>query len=90
MKDDTSEVRPDERLDEGRLQDFLRGRLEGSERPLHVRQFGGGAANLTYSLAMGGLEYVPKLVLPSEFDFFCGWRGSCSTLWSRKFLRQER
>ena len=58
MKDDTSEVRPDERLDEGRLQDFLRGKLEGSERPLRVRQFGGGAANLTYSLAMGGLEYV--------------------------------
>ena len=67
------EVRPDERFDEGRLADFLRGRLEGSERPLRVRQFGGGAANLTYHLDFDGQEYVlrrPPLgpVAPSSHD----------------------
>ena len=67
------EVRPDERFDEGRLADFLRGRLEGSERPLRVRQFGGGAANLTFHLDFDGQEYVlrrPPLgpVAPSSHD----------------------
>lgn len=51
-------VRPDERFDEAKLADFLRGRLAGSERPLSVRQFGGGAANLTYLLDYGSHEYV--------------------------------
>lgn len=71
--DDTTPVRPDERLPEGRLQEFLRGRLPGSERDLRVRQFGGGAANLTYLLDFGGQEYVlrrPPLgpVAPSSHD----------------------
>jgi aminoglycoside phosphotransferase (APT) family kinase protein len=70
---DTIEVRPDERLDEARLHEWLRGRLEGSERPLRVRQFGGGAANLTYLLDFSGLQYVlrrPPLgpVAPSSHD----------------------
>jgi aminoglycoside phosphotransferase (APT) family kinase protein len=55
---DTIEVRPDERFDEGRLADCLHGRLPGSTNPLTVRQFGGGAANLTYLLAYGSHEYV--------------------------------
>ncbi len=75
--DDTILVRPDERLDEGRLSEFLRGRLEQSEQPLQVRQFGGGAANLTYLLRFGpppdAAEYVlrrPPLgpVAPSSHD----------------------
>jgi aminoglycoside phosphotransferase (APT) family kinase protein len=70
---DTIAVRPDERLDETRLHEWLRGKLDGSERPLRVRQFGGGAANLTYLLDFGGQEYVlrrPPLgpVAPSSHD----------------------
>lgn len=73
MNDDTTPVRPDERLDEARLQDFLRGKLEGSDRSLRVRQFGGGAANLTYRLDFDGQEYVlrrPPLgpLAPSSHD----------------------
>ncbi len=70
---ETIEVRADERLDEARLHDYLRSKLEGTEGPLRVRQFGGGAANLTYLLDFGGLEYVlrrPPLgpVAPSAHD----------------------
>jgi len=56
--DDTIPVRPDERFDEGRLAEYLRGRLPGADSPLTVRQFGGGAANLTYLLTFDGREYV--------------------------------
>ena len=55
---DTIEVRSDERFDEAKLADYLRGQLPGSENPLTVRQFGGGAANLTYLLDYGSREYV--------------------------------
>lgn len=58
QKRDTIDVRPDERFDEGRLADYLRNRLPGSDRPLTVRQFGGGAANLTYLLDYGEHGYV--------------------------------
>ena len=70
---DTIEVRADERIDEDRVADFLRGKLPGTEKKLSVRQFGGGAANLTYLLDYGGHEYVlrrPPLgpVAPSAHD----------------------
>ena len=57
------EVRSDERFDEARLAEYLRDRLPGGDRPLEVRQFGGGHANLTYLLRYGEpedecLEYV--------------------------------
>lgn len=73
MLDDTIAVRPDERFDEAKLAAYLRGRLPGSERSLAVRQFGGGAANLTYLLDFAGVEYVlrrPPLgpVAPSAHD----------------------
>ncbi|WP_420644803.1 phosphotransferase family protein [Candidatus Leptofilum sp.] len=55
---DTIDVRPDERFDEARLAAYLRGKLPGSEDRLNVRQFGGGAANLTYLLDFGSHEYV--------------------------------
>ncbi|HTV91000.1 MAG TPA: phosphotransferase family protein [Stellaceae bacterium] len=42
--------RPDEALDTGRLEPYLRTRLAGADGPLEVRQFGGGKANLTYLL----------------------------------------
>jgi len=61
---DTAEVRQDERFDEAKLAAYLRGRLPGSERPLRVRQFPGGHANLTYLLVYGdgadALEYVMR------------------------------
>ncbi len=55
---DTIEVRPDERFDVAKVAAYLRGRLPGSENELTVRQFGGGAANLTYLLDYGSHEYV--------------------------------
>lgn len=58
MHDDTIEIRSDERFDVQRLAGFLRGRLPGSDNPLSVRQFGGGAANLTYLLDYGTNQYV--------------------------------
>ncbi len=70
---DTISVRADERFNKNRVADFLRGKLPGTENPLTVRQFGGGAANLTYLLDYGSHEYVlrrPPLgpVAPSAHD----------------------
>ena len=70
---DTIGVRPDERLDNDRVANFLRGKLPGTGNPPTVRQFGGGAANLTYLLDYGSHEYVlrrPPLgpVAPSAHD----------------------
>ena len=59
---DTIDVRADERFDEVRVAEYLRGRLEGADQPMQVRQFGGGHANLTYLLIFGSgadaREYV--------------------------------
>jgi aminoglycoside phosphotransferase (APT) family kinase protein len=56
------DVRSDERFDENRVADYLAGKLDGADRPLSVRQFGGGHANLTYLLRFGEgddcVEYV--------------------------------
>jgi len=74
---DVIDVRPDEAFDEARVAAFLRGKLPGSERPLAVRQFAGGHANLTYQLRFGegddAVEYVlrrPPLgpVAPGSHD----------------------
>jgi len=55
---DTIPVRADERIDEARLAEYLRGKLPGTEQSLVVRQFGGGAANLTYLLDYATHAYV--------------------------------
>jgi aminoglycoside phosphotransferase (APT) family kinase protein len=55
---DTIDVRTDERFDEQRLGGYLHGRLPGADRTPDVRQFGGGAANLTYLLDYGTHQYV--------------------------------
>ncbi|MCB8920827.1 MAG: phosphotransferase family protein [Ardenticatenaceae bacterium] len=55
---DTIPVRPYEQFNEQKLADYLRGKLPGSDQPLTVRQFGGGAANLTYLLDYGTQQYV--------------------------------
>lgn len=62
---DTSPVRPDERLDEERLEAYLRPRLPGAEGPMRVTQFPGGHSNLTYCVGFGdpergGREYVVR------------------------------
>ncbi len=70
---DTIAVRPDEGFDEARLTEYLTDKLEGTANLLTVRQFGGGAANLTYLLDYGSQQYVlrrPPLgpVAPSAHD----------------------
>lgn len=71
---DVIDVRPDEMFDEKLVADFLRDKLTGADQPMSVRQFGGGAANLTYLLTFGdSYEYVlrrPPLgpVAPSAHD----------------------
>jgi len=86
---DTIDVREDERFDEAKVAAYLRGRLPGTERPLTVRQFGGGHANLTYLLRFGeggdAVEYVlrrPPLgpVAPGAHDMSREYRA-LSNLW---------
>jgi len=86
---DVIDVRAGESFDEDRLAEFLKGKLEGSDLPLHVRQFGGGHANLTYLLEYGEgeprFEYVlrrPPLgpVAKSSHDMNREYRA-LSKLW---------
>lgn len=56
--EDVIDVREDERIDVGKVEAFMRGKLPGTEEKLQIRQFGGGAANLTYLLDYGSHEYV--------------------------------
>jgi aminoglycoside phosphotransferase (APT) family kinase protein len=55
---DTIEVRKDELFDGEKLAGYLKGHLPGTDQPLRVRQFGGGAANLTYLLDYGTHQYT--------------------------------
>jgi aminoglycoside phosphotransferase (APT) family kinase protein len=58
------------RFDVARLEDFLRGRIEGWSGPLAVEQFKGGQSNPTYRVTAGGRRYAlrrkpPGKLLPS-------------------------
>jgi aminoglycoside phosphotransferase (APT) family kinase protein len=55
---DTIQVRPDEQFDVEKLAAYLKDRLPGATHSPLVRQFGGGAANLTYLLDFGAHQYV--------------------------------
>lgn len=55
---DTAPVRPGEEIDCARLEDYLRGKIEGIEDGLRLEQFPGGHSNLTYLLRAGPFEYV--------------------------------
>ncbi len=57
-QDETIEVRADEGFDEAALAAYLQGKLAGAEGRPVVRQFAGGAANLTYQLDYGDTVYV--------------------------------
>ena len=52
------ESRPDECLEVGRLEPYLRAHLPATDGPMTIRQFGGGHANLSYLIRFGGHEYV--------------------------------
>lgn len=91
------EPRPDERIDEQTLLDWIAGRLPGSDGALTVRQFSRGKANLTYLLRFGegddATEYVlrrPPLgpVAPGSHDMAREYRV-LSTLW-RAFPKAPR
>jgi aminoglycoside phosphotransferase (APT) family kinase protein len=59
MPSDTSAVRTSEELPVGILTEYLRGKIEGVETGLTVKQFREGHSNLTYLLLCGdGREYV--------------------------------
>jgi aminoglycoside phosphotransferase (APT) family kinase protein len=82
---DVIDVRPEEAFDEKKLAAYLDGRLEGADRGLRVRQFGGGRANLTYLLECDGVDYVlrrPPLgpVAPGSHDMAREY-GVLSRLW---------
>lgn len=58
--DTPGEVRADERLDEEKLEAWLRANVDGLEGPMRVEQFHGGHANLTYMVAFGDQEIVVR------------------------------
>jgi len=56
---ETISVRPDEQFDEAKVAAYLKDKLPGADQPMTVKQFPGGAANLTYLLQFGDEhEYV--------------------------------
>ena len=55
---DTAPIRPGEELNVSALEEYLRGRLEGTEAGIAVEQFPGGHSNLTYLVKAGAREYV--------------------------------
>ena len=62
---DTTRPRPGEELDAARIQGFLRQSLPefaGPSGTLRIRQFPGGASNLTYLLQSGDRELVYRFV----------------------------
>lgn len=57
-------VRADEQINQAKLTDYLRDKyLPDSNKPLTIRQFGGGAANLTYLLQFGETDTAVEYVL---------------------------
>ena len=73
MSEQFTGVKPVEerhRIDEGRLEEFLKRNIEGFRGPLEVVQFKGGQSNPTYRITAGGRRYVlrrkpPGKLLPS-------------------------
>lgn len=60
------EVDPRHRLDVERLEAHLRGKLEGFDGALAVRQFVGGQSNPTYHLSVGRREWVLRRKPPGQ------------------------
>lgn len=55
---DVAPVRTGEELDAAALGEYLRGKIEGAESGIEIRQFPSGHSNLTYLLTAGHREYV--------------------------------
>ncbi|MCS0630508.1 phosphotransferase family protein [Telluria mixta] len=58
MIDEARELRDEDRLDAGRLDAYLKSVIPGLEGTPSIRQFHGGASNLTYLIAYGGRAMV--------------------------------
>ena len=73
MSEQFTGVKPVEerhRIDEGRLEEFLKRNIEGFRGPLQIEQFKGGQSNPTYRITAGGKRYAlrrkpPGKLLPS-------------------------
>jgi aminoglycoside phosphotransferase (APT) family kinase protein len=57
-RSETIAVRAGEGIAAAALADYLRGKIEGAEQGVELRQFPNGHSNLTYLLQIGGREYV--------------------------------
>jgi aminoglycoside phosphotransferase (APT) family kinase protein len=58
MIDKPRDVRKEDELDLSKLSDYLRNNLDELEGDLSIKQFSGGASNLTYLLNFGRLEFI--------------------------------
>jgi aminoglycoside phosphotransferase (APT) family kinase protein len=56
--DEAGEVRDEDRLDAGNIDAFLKQHVSGLQGPPAIRQFPGGASNLTYLISYGARELV--------------------------------
>jgi aminoglycoside phosphotransferase (APT) family kinase protein len=56
--DEAGEVRDEDRLDAGNIDAFLKQHVSGLQGPPAIRQFPGGASNLTYLISYGERELV--------------------------------
>lgn len=57
MSEDAKPVRAGEEIDADQLREFLKNNL-GESESVEILQFPGGSSNLTYSVTVGGSEYV--------------------------------
>ena len=58
MVPEVAPIRAGEEIDVSGLGEYLRGKVEGAERDVHVEQFPGGHSNLTYLVRAGDHDYV--------------------------------
>jgi aminoglycoside phosphotransferase (APT) family kinase protein len=57
-RSETIEMRAGESIAIDALRDYLRGKIDGTERGIELEQFPNGHSNLTYRLRTGGRDYV--------------------------------
>lgn len=62
--DQAVEVRSEDALDKAAISKFVKEQQEGVEGDLHIRQFPGGASNLTYQLDIGTKQYILRCPPP--------------------------
>lgn len=62
--DQAVEVRSEDALDKAAISKFVKEQQEGVEGDLHIRQFPGGASNLTYQLDLGNRQFILRCPPP--------------------------